>query len=194
MPRVRLNTAGVVAAAAELADESGLAAVNIAAVAARLGVQPPALYKHIDGADDLLRRIATLAMTEFGDAVRAELQGRSRSDAVAALFAAYQRYIAEHAGRFAAITAMTFGGPEDPFLAAATRVIDSIRAVLAGYGIADADLDHAIRMLRCLTHGFAVLQAANGFQWSNDPDESVDWMIRFVDVGLRALGEPAARG
>jgi glucoamylase len=29
---------------------------------------------------------------------------------------------------------------------------------------------------------------ANGFQWSNDPDESVAWMIRFFDAGLTAVG------
>jgi hypothetical protein len=30
-----------------------------------------------------------------------------------------------------------------------------------------------------------VLEASGGFQWSNDPDESFEWMIRFVDRGLR---------
>jgi hypothetical protein len=34
--------------------------------------------------------------------------------------------------------------------------------------------------------GYAMLQAANGFQWSNDPDESITWMIRFFDAGLTA--------
>ena len=43
-------------------------------------------------------------------------------------------------------------------------------------------------MLRCTIHGFAVLQAANAFHWSNDPDESVAWMIRFYDAGLTAVG------
>jgi len=33
-----------------------------------------------------------------------------------------------------------------------------------------------------------MLQAANAFQWSNDPDESFAWMIRFVDAGLRGMG------
>jgi hypothetical protein len=42
-------------------------------------------------------------------------------------------------------------------------------------------------MLRCTVHGYAMLQVANGFQWSNDPDESVTWMIRFFDAGLAAL-------
>ena len=73
----------------------------------------------------------------------------------------------------------------------ATRVTDSIRAVLSGYGIQPDELDHAVRMLRCMIHGYALLQAASAFQWSNDPDESVAWMIRFVDAGLTAVGENA---
>jgi Tetracyclin repressor-like, C-terminal domain len=56
------------------------------------------------------------------------------------------------------------------------------------YGTQPDEVDHAIRMLRCMIHGFALLPAANGFQWGNDPDESVAWMIRFVDAGLTAVG------
>ncbi len=46
-------------------------------------------------------------------------------------------------------------------------------------------MDHAIRTIRCTMHGFAMLEASRGFQWSADPDESFDWMIRFIDRGLR---------
>ncbi|WP_078965326.1 alpha/beta fold hydrolase [Streptomyces aureocirculatus] len=34
--------------------------------------------------------------------------------------------------------------------------------------------DHALRLLRSLCHGFATLQAAGGFQWSADVDESFE--------------------
>jgi hypothetical protein len=40
-------------------------------------------------------------------------------------------------------------------------------------------------MLRSLFHGFATLEAANGFQWSTDIDESFEWLIDFADRGLR---------
>jgi hypothetical protein len=56
-------------------------------------------------------------------------------------------------------------------------------------GIRPDELDHAMRMLRCTIRGYAMLQAADGFQWSNDPDESVAWMIRFFDAGLTAVGK-----
>ncbi|WP_432828714.1 TetR/AcrR family transcriptional regulator [Dactylosporangium sp. CA-092794] len=188
MPRAGLNTAEVVAAGAELADEAGIGSVSLAALAERLGVKAPALYKHVDGIGDLRHRIATLAMTELGDAVRDALQGKSGADAIGALFTTLQSYIAEHPGRYRATTGAQFQGDDDPLLVAGTRVIKSIRAALSGYGIRPDELDHAIRMLRCIIHGYALLQAANGFQWGNDPDESVAWMIRFVNAGLTAVG------
>jgi AcrR family transcriptional regulator len=188
MPRAGLNTSEVVVSGAELADEAGIGSVSLAALAERLGVKAPALYKHVDGIGDLQHRIATLAMTELGDALRDALQGRSGADAIGALFVALQSYIAEHPGRYYATTGAQFQGRDDPLLAAATRVLDSIRAVLSGYGIRPDELDHAIRLLRCMIHGYALLQAADAFQWGNDPDESVVWMIRFVDAGLTAVG------
>ncbi len=184
MPRAGLNTAQVVNAGAELADTAGIGAVSFAALAERLGVKAPALYKHVDSIGNLQHRIATLAMTEFGDALRDALQGKSGVKAIAALFAAVQSYIDEHPGRYAATIGAQFQGPDDPLLAAATRVIDSLRAVLSSYGIPPDERDHAIRTLRCTMHGYAVLKASNAFRWTNDPEESVAWMIRFMDAGL----------
>jgi AcrR family transcriptional regulator len=188
MPRAGLNTAEVVAAGAAMADEVGISRVSLAALAGRLGVKPPALYKHVDNLADLQHQIATLAMTEFGDAIRDALQGRAGFDALAAVFTALRGYIQHHPGRYAATVGAEFHGEDDPLLVAGVRVINSIGALLSGYGIPADQTDHAIRTLRCTIHGFALLQAANGFQWSNDPDESFAWMIRFIDAGLRTVG------
>jgi hypothetical protein len=52
-------------------------------------------------------------------------------------------------------------------------------------------MTHAIRTIRCTPHGFAALQASDGFPWSGDPDETSGWTIRFTDHGLRAIPERA---
>ncbi len=187
MPRVGLTTSEVVLAAAHLADQDGLETVTIAAVAGRLGVQPPALYRHIDGIGDLRRRIATLAMVDLGDELRDGLQGKAGRDALAALFAVVQGYVDSHPGRYAATTGERLGCDGDPLFEAATRVMGSFRATLSGYGIAEESLDHAIRMLRCTMHGYASLRAADAFQWSNDADETVAWMVAFFDTALGSI-------
>jgi AcrR family transcriptional regulator len=182
----------VVAAGAALADEADVGAVSLATLAQRLGVKPPALYKHVANLADLQHRIAALAMTELAETLRDALQGKAGPAALAALFGALRQYVARHPGRYGATVGAEFQGQDDPLLAASVRVIKSIGAVLAEYGIPAGQTDHAIRALRCVIHGFALLQAANAFQWGNDPDESFAWMIRFVDAGLRGMGGQAA--
>ncbi|GAB3952288.1 hypothetical protein GCM10027614_55720 [Micromonospora vulcania] len=49
MPRVGLNQQTVVREAARLADEVGYQQLTLAALAGRLGVALPSLYKHVRG-------------------------------------------------------------------------------------------------------------------------------------------------
>ena len=193
MPRARLSSDDVVAAAAELADEAGYKELTMGLVAQRLGIRTPSLYKHVDDLADLRHRVATQAMTELGDVVRDALQGRSRLDALTALLTAIRDYVTVHPGRYAATTGAQYTGPDDPLLTASSRLLGSIAAMLRGYGVGDPEMDPAIRTLRCTIHGYAALQADDGFQWSADPDETFDWMIRFLDRGLRTVC-PAASG
>lgn len=186
MPRAGLTGDDVVAAAAGLADETGYAGVTMGLLADRLGIRPPSLYKHVGGLADLQHRLATLAMIEFGEVIRDAAQGKAGFDALAAMLTAFRGYVTDHPGRYSATVGAEFSGPDDPLLAATTRVINSIAAVLRGYGIGEDEMDHAIRTIRCTMHGFAMLEASQGFQWSGDPDESFDWMIRFIDRGLRS--------
>ena len=190
MPRAGLSSQDVVAAAAELADELGYKELTMGLVAQRLGIRTPSLYKHVADLADLRHRLATLAMTELGEVVRDALQGRSGLDALTALLTAFRAYVTAHPGRYAATTGAKFTGPDDPLLTASARLIGSIAAMLRGYGVADAEMDHAIRTLRCTIHGYAALQADDGFQWTGDPDETFDWMIRFLDRGLRTMCSP----
>ena len=185
MPRAGLTGVDVVASAAGLADEVGYGSLTMGLLADRLGVRPPSLYKHVDGLVDLQHRLVTLAMSEFGDVIRDAVQGQAGLDALTAMLTAARAYVTAHPGRYTATTGAGFDGPDDPLLVATTRVINTIGAVLRGYGVSDAEMNHAIRTIRCTLHGFAMLEASGGFQWDADPDESFDWMIRFIDRGLR---------
>jgi AcrR family transcriptional regulator len=52
-PRTALTLERIAAAAVEIADEEGGAAVTMRRLAAKLGVAPMAAYRHVDGKDDL---------------------------------------------------------------------------------------------------------------------------------------------
>jgi tRNA G46 methylase TrmB len=57
--------------------------------------------------------------------------------------------------------------------------------MLHGYRIDPDQQIHALRMLRTVLHGYASLEAAGGFRFATDIDDSFTWMIDFIDHGLR---------
>jgi AcrR family transcriptional regulator len=82
--RARLSRAAVVAAATELADDGGLAALSMRSVAGHLGVEAMSLYHHVRNKDDLLDGMVDAVFGEFhcprpGAPWREELRARSVS-------------------------------------------------------------------------------------------------------------------
>ncbi|MFF7472676.1 WHG domain-containing protein [Streptomyces sp. NPDC008092] len=185
MPRAGLDPAAVVAAGAALADEVGFTNLTMGLLAERVGVRTPSLYKHVGGQEDLNRRIAARALGEAADAVGGAAQGHTGRAALAAAARAFRAFVLRHPGRYTATIGMEPSGPDDPLAVAGQRLLGAFLTVLRGYDIPESDVDHALRTLRSLCHGFAMLQADNGFQWSSDIDESFEWLIAFADRGLR---------
>ena len=185
MPRAGLDPAAVVTAGAALADEVGFAGLTMGLLAERVGVRTPSLYKHVTDQEDLTRRIAALALDEAADAVGVAVQGYAGRDALAAAARAFRGYVLAHPGRYAATIGVEPRSPSDPIATAGARLLASFTAVLRAYPVAPDEMDHALRALRSLFHGFASLQVANGFRWSADVDESFEWLIDLADRGLR---------
>ncbi|MFL4909577.1 TetR/AcrR family transcriptional regulator [Streptomyces sp. MMS24-I2-30] len=185
MPRAGLAPASVTEAGAMLVDEIGFAQLSMGLVAERLGVKTPSLYKHVTSQADLAHRIAILAATELGDAIRDATQGRGGGDALAAAAQAMRTYVREHPGRYAAVKSTRPDGPDDPLIPASNRALSSLSAVLRGYHLDPAREVHALRMLRSMLHGFSTLEVAGGFQHDTDVDDSFTWMITFIDQGLQ---------
>jgi AcrR family transcriptional regulator len=63
-PRAGLSAAAIVAAAIEIADADGLAAVSMGKIAERLGYTPMSLYRHVPSKDDLLTLVQDAALGE----------------------------------------------------------------------------------------------------------------------------------
>jgi AcrR family transcriptional regulator len=185
VPRAGLTTDRVVAAAADLADDEGFAALSLAGLAKRVGVATPSLYKHVDGLEGLRRHLAALAVRELGDVLARAAAGRSRAAALTAVARAYRDHARRHPGRYAA----TLRAPEanDTAHQAATReVLETVLAVLGGYGIEGDDAVDAARFVRSALHGFSALEGAGGFGLPRDLDRSFDALIDGLDRALTA--------
>jgi AcrR family transcriptional regulator len=80
-PKAGLSAAAIVAAAIELADAEGLAAVSMSRVAERLGYTPMSLYRHVPSKEALL---ALVQDAVFGDPPEADLTDVDWRDGLAA--------------------------------------------------------------------------------------------------------------
>ncbi|MCW3843137.1 WHG domain-containing protein [Micromonospora yasonensis] len=184
MPRAGLSPQAVVREAAVLADEVGHDRLTLAAVASRLGVALPSLYKHVKGVDALHQKLAVLATAEVATELTTAAAGRAGGDALRAVAAAFRDYARRHPGRYPATQRAP--DPADPeHLAAAERAVRAIYAILHGYGLdGDAAVD-ATRMFRAAVHGFITLEAAGGFGLPRDVDRSFDQMVAALDTAYR---------
>ncbi|SCE91061.1 transcriptional regulator, TetR family [Micromonospora coriariae] len=191
MPRAGLNQQIVVREAARLADEVGYQRLTLAALAGRLGVALPSLYKHVRGADALARKLSALATAELATELTTAAAGRAGGDALRAMADAYRDYARRHPGRYPATQQVP--DPADPeHVAAGERAVGAIYAVLRGYGLTGDDAVDATRALRSALHGFVSLEAAGGFGLPREVDRSYHQLIAGMDLAFQSW--PRARG
>jgi AcrR family transcriptional regulator len=188
MARRGLDRAAVVAAATQLADEHGLQAVTIAAVAAQLGVRPPSLYNHVASVDALLAAVGAPALHELAAGLSRATAGLSRDDALLAMARTQRTYALAHPGAYAA-TARIVGVADPAFLAGGEAVVDVLLAVLRGYGLTGEAAVHAARATRSAVHGFIAIELAGGYGLPVDLDASFEWTLRALAAGLAAMAE-----
>jgi AcrR family transcriptional regulator len=187
MPRAGLDAAAVVDAAARLADADGLDSLTLARVAASLGVRAPSLYSHVEGVEDLRRRVGARGARELAGALGRAAAGRAGSDALFAVAGAYRAYAQVHPGRYAAAQRARELSGSDEAVAAAGEAVEVVLAVLHGYGIEGEDALHATRAIRAALHGFILLEAVGGFALDLSIDESFARLIATLDRGLRVV-------
>ena len=183
MPRAGLTPDRVVGAAEDLADEVGLDRFTLAALADRLNVKLPSLYKHVAGMDGLQRAIAVRAKLELADVLGRSAVGRAGDDAIRSMAYAYRAWAGAHPGRYAATVRAAVPGDEADEAAAAAATA-TVLDVIAGYDLGGADGVDAARAIRSSLHGFVTLEAGHGFGLPVDVDRSFG---RMVDALCRAL-------
>lgn len=188
MPKAGLTQAIVTDEAARMADEVGLSRLTLAALARRLGVRQPSLYKHVQSLDALQRNISVLAKTELAGILARAAVGRSRADAITSISNAYRAWALQHPGRYTAAQRPPTPGDLDAE-AADQAVVGIVLDALAGYGLSGDDAIDATRALRAALHGFVTLESAGGFALPVSIDRSFDRLVRALGVALSAIAK-----
>jgi AcrR family transcriptional regulator len=175
MPRAGLSAGAVVDLALDIIDAQGQEALALSSVAARAGVAPPSLYKHVGSLAELRSLVAARILDEMTDLATAAVMGLSGDAAIAALMRRLRAYAVEHPARYLAVPPDPV---HDPALAEpANRFLGVFLAVLRSYDLQGPAAIHAIRSLRVIVHGFAAIESSGGFGLTEDPAETYEHLI-----------------
>ena len=180
MPRAGLTTSRVVEEAENVADECGLEKLTLAAVARKLGVRMPSLYKHVAGIDELRQLMSVHAKNETADVLARAAAGKSGPQALRSMLGAWRTWAKAHPGRYAA-TVRAPDKDEVEDTGASNGVLDIVYATLDDYRLEGDDAVNAVRLLRAHFHGFVSLERAEGFKFPNDIDHSFELLIGALD-------------
>ena len=151
-----------------------------------LGVQQPALYRHIDGYDDLIRSLGLRGRELLAERLSEAAQGVAGEDAVRALGDAWRSVVRDAPGLYAATDRYPCAG-DDELEAAVERVVNVIARSLAGFDIDDGQRIHVARALRSAFHGFAHLESGDGHPHPHDLEVSFAGLIDLLMAGIRHL-------
>jgi len=189
LPRAGLTRESVVETAAIMADEVGLNALTLAALAERLGVKQPSLYRHLDSLAGLHRSVSMLAKRELGEAIARAAVGRSGADAIFAMSHAYRNWALLHPGRYdVSQTPAAPGDVEDQNTM--MTAIQTIAEVLSAYHLEGDDNIDAIRAFRSILHGFVSLETTGGFALKADIDRSFNRLVNGFTLALNQWTDP----
>ena len=183
----RLDRERVVRAAADLVNAEGAGALTINRLARELNVQPPSLYNHVDGLEDLQRKLALLNAHRLGECITQAAVGQTGAPAVRSVAQAYRAYILQNPGLYFASLRASGNQPQPDagLQEAEARIVQVVLAILKPFGLSGEDALHAVRGLRSLVHGFASLEASGGFGLPLECDES---FRRLVEMFVRGMG------
>jgi AcrR family transcriptional regulator len=147
-------------AALAIADEQGLDAITMRAVAARVGVTAMALYPHVSSKEDLLDGLVGRLLTELSLPDPAKpWPDRLREIA---------RSARETARRHPAVMPLLFARPA--VTPDAVRVVDAIYQALLDAGVPDDDVARVERLVSTLVLGYAISESSGRFA-PGDPRE-----------------------
>lgn len=189
----RTSRDAITAAARAILEEDGLDAVSMQAVAERVGVRAPSLYKHVADRNALIRAVAGSVTTDLDAALRPP---RPASDARVDL-----RWIARTYRAFVHANPVGYGllfapldpawAPDPATLAALGAPIVAVTARLVG----DADALDAARTFVAFAHGFTSMELAGGFRLGGDVDAAYTSGIELILAGIseRAPQAPGSR-
>lgn len=188
-----LDRKTIIEAAANMADEKGIANVSLKGLATELGVKSPSLYKHFSGGlDELNKELMLYGWRSLeGEITRAAI-GKAKDDAIIAICYAYRNFVTLHKGLFEAMQWYNIYQSEE-HLQASQGTISVLFQVLEAYGLTEEQKVHCVRMLRSFLQGFSAIECHGGFGNPTPTDDTFNFALKTILSGIHNLQGGAAK-
>lgn len=164
--RTPLNRERVLTAAIEVADEHGVDAITMRAVASRLGVEAMSLYNHVANKDDILDGMLDLAIAELD----LPADAHSWREAMRRRAVSAREVFGRHPWMPRLMDSRESSGP------ARLRYADWVLGTLMEAGFSEVGASHAFSLLDSYIYGFGIQQ----FNFSADGDVSPEEMAEAI--------------
>ncbi len=186
MVRESLTTDIVVETASAIANAEGLDSITLTRVAKQLNASQPALYRHVESYDDLIRLLGLRGRDELYRRLSQAGAGLDGVEAVRAMGRAWRQTVKDVPGLYAATDRYPCAGDTE-LEAAVDRIVNLLGRALLPFGLSDDERVHAARTLRSAFHGFAHLEAGDGHPLEQDLDESFEHLLDLLCAGIGEL-------
>lgn len=178
----RTSPDAITSAARAILEEDGLDALTMQAVAERVGVRAPSLYKHVADRNALIRAVTGAVADDLAAALRAPRGSRDPRGGLRAMARRYRTFVRENPAGYALL--FTRLGPDllpaDATMAALGGPIVAVVAQLVGE---DRALETA-RTFVAWAHGFTSLELAGGFRLGGDIEAAYANGIELILAGI----------
>jgi AcrR family transcriptional regulator len=180
----RTSLDAIVAAGRDLLESEGLDGLTMQAVAERVGVRAPSLYKRVRGRGELMSLIAEATTSELGDRLDVAAAGEPDPErAIVALARAVRAFAHERPAAFGLVFAPGAGAPVTPeALRRASAAVLGVCTELVG----GDDALNAARTVTAWANGFVSMELSGAFRLGGDVD-------RAFEFGVERLAEALAR-
>lgn len=167
----RTSTDAIVAAGREILEANGLPGLTMQAVAQRVGVRAPSLYKRVRDREALHVAVATASV----DDLTTRLEGAG--DDLSALARTYRAFAHAHPEGFRLLFLTAV--PQEALERSAAPVI---RACAAAVG--DEDALDAARLFTAWATGFLQMELSGAFRLGGEVDRAFDYGLRHLIASL----------
>jgi AcrR family transcriptional regulator len=167
----------IVMAARDLLEEDGLGGLTMQAIAQRVGVRAPSLYKRVQSRDELIQLVAEASLTDLANRLN------SAPDLVE-LASRFRAFGHEHPAAFQLIMSPGTGTPvaRPAFGAAASKGILNLAGTLAG----EDNALEAARTLIAWSAGFVSMELNGGFNLGGNIDHAWEFGVTRIVAAIVA--------